>query len=85
MWRINMNIKVLGPGCMNCQTLEKRTMEAVKNLNIEAEIEKVTDYTQILSYGIVKTPGLLINSKIAVQSKVPTVEQLQEILVKHIN
>ena len=49
------------------------------------EVEKVTDYIQILSYGIVKTPGLLINSKVAVQGQVPTVEQLQEILAKHTN
>jgi len=80
-----MNIKVLGPGCMNCVTLEKRTAEAIKKLNIEAEIEKVTDYEQILSFGIVRTPGLLIENKIVVQGRVPTVEQIQEILKQHIN
>ena len=80
-----MNIKVLGPGCLNCVTLEKRTTEAIKKLNIVAEIEKVTDYDQILSLGIVRTPGLLINNKIAVQGRVPTVEQLENILKEHIN
>jgi small redox-active disulfide protein 2 len=75
-----MNIKVLGPGCMNCQTLEKRTKEAVKNLNVEAEIEKVTDTKQITSYGIMLTPGLIVDGKIVVQGKVPTVEQIQDIL-----
>ncbi len=78
-----MNIKVLGPGCMNCVTLEKRTSEAIKKLNLEAEIEKITDYDKILSYGIVRTPGLLIDNKIAVQGRVPTVEQIQEIIKQY--
>jgi small redox-active disulfide protein 2 len=78
-----MNIKVLGPGCMNCQTLEKRTKEAVKNMNVEAEIEKVTDTQQITSYGIMLTPGLIVDDKIVVQGKVPTVEQIQDILKQH--
>ncbi len=78
-----MNIKVLGPGCMNCQTLEKRTKAAVKNLNVEAEIEKVTDMQQITSYGIMLTPGLIVDDKIVVQGKVPTVEQIQDILKQH--
>jgi small redox-active disulfide protein 2 len=78
-----MNIKVLGPGCMNCQTLEKRTKEAVKNMNVEAEIEKVTDTLQITSYGIMLTPGLIVDDKIVVQGKVPTVEQIQDILKQH--
>jgi len=80
-----MTIKVLGPGCMNCVTLEKRTIEAIKKLNIEAEIEKVIEYDKILSYGIVKTPGLLIDNKIVVQGRVPTVEQLENILKENIN
>lgn len=78
-----MIIKVLGPGCMNCVTLERRTQEAIKKLNLEAEIEKVTDYDKILSYGIVRTPGLLIDDKIAVQGRVPTVEQIQEIIKQY--
>ncbi len=80
-----MNIKVLGPGCMNCQTLEKRTKEAVKNLGVEAEIEKVTDTKQITTYGIMLTPGLIVNDKIIVQGKVPTVEQIQDILKQQLS
>ncbi len=78
-----MNIKVLGPGCTKCVTLEKRTSEAIKKLNLESEIEKITEYDKILSYGIVKTPGLLIDNKIAVQGRVPTVEQIQEIIKQY--
>ncbi len=78
-----MNIKVLGPGCMNCKTLEKRTTEAIKDLNIQAEVEKVTGMQQITSYGIMLTPGLIVDGKIEVQGKVPTVEQIRDILKKH--
>ncbi|GAB4137485.1 MAG: thioredoxin family protein [Ignavibacteriales bacterium] len=73
-----MNIKVLGPGCSNCINLENRTREALKQLNLNAQIEKVTDYSEILSYGLVRTPGLIINNKIVVQGSVPTVEQLKD-------
>ncbi len=75
-----MNIKVLGPGCINCQTLENRTKQAVKRLNIEAEIDKITDPNQITVSRIMITPGLIVNDKIVIQGKVPTVEQIQEIL-----
>ena len=80
-----MIIKVLGPGCMNCITLEKRTKEAISLLKVDALVEKITDYSEILSYGIVRTPGLLIDGMVAVQGRVPTVDELQEILKKHIN
>lgn len=79
-----MNIKVLGPGCMNCITLEKRTTEALAQMNIQAEIEKVTDYSKILELGIVKTPGLIINNKIVVQGKVPAVDEIKEIIKQQI-
>ncbi len=75
-----MNIKVLGSGCINCITLEKRTSEAIKKLGIKAEIEKVTDFRQIASYGILRTPGIVIDEKIVIQGRVPTVEQIQEII-----
>jgi len=75
-----MNIKVLGPGCINCKTLEARTQEALNKMNIEASIEKVIDYSEMLSLGLVRTPGLVIDNKIVVQGFVPTVEQLQQII-----
>ena len=79
-----MNIKVLGSGCMNCITLEKRTAEAIKIMGIEAEIEKVTDFQQIASYGILRTPGIVIDEKVVIQGRVPTVEQIQEIIKQEI-
>jgi protein-disulfide isomerase len=52
-------------------------------MNVKAEIEKVTDTQQITSYGIMLTPGLIVDDKIVVQGKVPTVEQIQDILKQH--
>lgn len=78
-----MIIKVLGSGCINCSTLEKRTSEALQELNMEAVIEEVKDYQKIASYGIMRTPGLVIDEKVAVSGFVPTVEKLKEILLAH--
>lgn len=75
-----MNIKVLGPGCNNCKTLENRTVEALKALNITATIEKVVEYADIATYGIMRTPGLVIDGKVVIQGHVPAVENIKEIL-----
>ncbi len=75
-----MTIKVLGPGCMNCKTLEARTMDALAALNMTATVEKIVDYADIAAFGIMKTPGLVLDGKIVVQGHVPTVEKIIEIL-----
>lgn len=67
-----LNIKVLGPGCANCKNLEKLCNEAVQENNIDAQIEKITDYKDIMSYGIMSTPGLIINGKVVLSGKLPT-------------
>jgi small redox-active disulfide protein 2 len=78
-----MTIKVLGSGCVNCRTLEKRTIEALQELKMEAVIEKVEDYQQIASYGIMRTPGLVIEEKVVVAGTVPPVQKLKEILLAY--
>ena len=78
-----MTIKVLGPGCANCKTLERRTKEALQDLNINATIEKVEAYEKIASYGLMRTPGLVIDEKVVVAGFVPPVEKLKEILLAH--
>lgn len=78
-----MDIKVLGSGCMNCQTLEKRTYTALQELEIDASVEKVQDFQKIASYGIMRTPGLVIDGKVVVAGIVPTVTKLKEILQAH--
>jgi small redox-active disulfide protein 2 len=75
-----MIIKVLGSGCANCKTLESRTREALKQLGMDAMVEKVTDYQQIASYGIMRTPGLVIDEKVVLSGMVPPVEKLKEML-----
>jgi small redox-active disulfide protein 2 len=75
-----MNIKVLGPGCRNCRMLEERTHEALGELGLSAELEKVTDPTTIVGYGVMSTPGLVVDERVVVSGKVPTVRQLTELL-----
>lgn len=75
-----LDIKVLGPGCANCVRLEERTREAVDALGREAEISKVTAYDEIMNYGIMATPGLVVDGEVVVSGKVPSVRQLRGLL-----
>ena len=75
-----MTIKVLGPGCMNCRTLEMRTLEALGKMNIQAGVVKITDLNAIASYGVLRTPGLVIDEKLVWQGGVPTVDRITEII-----
>jgi small redox-active disulfide protein 2 len=72
-----MNIKILGPGCINCITLEKRTREAMQELGIVAEIEKLTDMRQIMQYPILSTPGLVINEKLVCSGRVSSKDEIK--------
>jgi len=76
-----LNIKVLGSGCTNCINLEKLCREVISENGIEAEIEKVTDYKDIMSYGIMSTPGLVINGKVVLSGKLPTKSTLSHWLM----
>ena len=67
-----LTIKVLGPGCANCQKLEAITKEAVSMMGMEAHIEKVTNYQDITKYPILATPGLVINEKVVCSGRIPT-------------
>jgi small redox-active disulfide protein 2 len=75
-----MTIKVLGPGCMNCRTLERRTIEALEQLGVQAKVDKVVDLHGIASYGVMRTPGLVIDEKLVWQGGVPTVERIKELI-----
>ena len=75
-----MIIKILGPGCTNCVNLERVTRQAVADLGIDAKIEKVTDYAAILGYGVMSTPGLVVDDKVVLSGRVPTATQVRELL-----
>lgn len=75
-----MQIKILGPGCRNCVTLERITREAAAELGIDAEIEKVTDYAAIAGFGVMSTPGLVVDGEVVLSGRVPTVGHVREIL-----
>lgn len=75
-----MKIKVLGPGCANCVNLERATREAVADLGIDAEIEKVTDYAAIVGYGVMRTPALVVDEKVVLAGRVPTPMKLRALL-----
>jgi small redox-active disulfide protein 2 len=76
-----MEIKVLGPGCANCFKMEELAKNAVKELGIEAKIEKITDIAQIAMHGILSTPGLIVNGKIKHTGKpLPGLEKVKELI-----
>jgi small redox-active disulfide protein 2 len=78
--QIVMEIKILGTGCPNCKSLEKVTREAVESLGINADISKVEDIMKIMEYGVMRTPGLVVNNKVVLSGKVPDKAEIQQIL-----
>lgn len=75
-----MHISILGSGCANCVTLERVTREAVAELGLTAEFEKVTDPGEIASYGVMRTPGLVVDDRLLLSGRVPTAAQVRELL-----
>lgn len=75
-----MHIKILGTGCPNCQNLEKNTKQALSELKMEAEVEKVTDMEKITSYGIMSLPAIMVDEKIISYGCVPKVEEIKDLL-----
>ena len=78
-----MTIKVLGPGCNKCKTLEKLTAEIVNNLGIQAEISKEEDIMKIMQYGIMNTPGLVINGQVVLSGRIPTSKELESLITEN--
>jgi small redox-active disulfide protein 2 len=75
-----MDIKVLGPGCNNCVRLEANTREALGALGRTASIDKVTDIGEIVGYGVMSTPGLVVDGTVVVSGRVPSVDDLKLLL-----
>lgn len=77
-----MIIKVLGTGCKNCKKTEENTKEALAELGIEATVEKVERMEDIIAYGVMKTPALVIDEKVVVMGRIPSVKDIKKILQK---
>jgi small redox-active disulfide protein 2 len=75
-----MIVKILGPGCNNCKNLERATREALDQLGLDATVEKVEDYPSIMGYGIMATPGLVVDDKVLVSGRVPKPAEIQQLL-----
>jgi small redox-active disulfide protein 2 len=71
-----LSIKVLGPGCPNCKHVEQLARKALDQLNVEATIEKVTDPAEIIDMGVMATPGLVIDDRVACKGRIPSLEEI---------
>lgn len=75
-----MIIKVLGSGCANCKKLEENTKKAVEELGIDVAIEKVSDFKDIMAYGVMKTPALVVDEKVKIMGRVPSPAEIKQYL-----
>ncbi|MEX0987663.1 MAG: thioredoxin family protein [Bacteroidales bacterium] len=78
-----MEIKVLGTGCPKCKALEKATREVISELGVEANIVKEEDIMKIMEYGIMHTPGLVIDGKVVMSGRVPSTKEIQQFITQN--
>jgi small redox-active disulfide protein 2 len=77
-----MDIKVLGTGCTKCKKLEELTREVVAEMGIEANIEKEENIYKIMEYGVMRTPGLVVDGKVVLTGRLPKTKELKELLTQ---
>ena len=75
-----MNIKILGSGCVNCKNLETNTRAALAELGLSVEIEKVTDPSEIVSWGVMSTPALVIDDEVVLSGRVAAPDQIKQLI-----
>jgi small redox-active disulfide protein 2 len=75
-----MKLQILGTGCAKCNALTMATEKAAQTLGVQYELEKVTDLNRIMSFGVMLTPALVVDGKVKVSGKVPSVEELKKLL-----
>ena len=73
-------IEILGTGCAKCKKLFEATQQAVKALGIEAEVVKIEDIQKIMGYGIMMTPGLVVDGEVKSVGKVPSLDELKKLI-----
>ncbi len=80
-----MNIKILGPGCAKCHELDKRTRGVVQELGLDADVEYIQDINEIIKYGILTTPGLVVNGKVVCSGHVPSKDEITRLLTSAVD
>jgi small redox-active disulfide protein 2 len=75
-----MDVKILGTGCVNCKNLETLTRNALDELGLDVEIDKVTDPGEIASWGVMSTPALVIDDDVVLAGRIPPPDQLKQLL-----
>lgn len=75
-----MNIKILGTGCPNCLKLEENTKQALVELKMEAQVEKITEIQDIMSYGVMSTPALVLDGEVVLAGQVASAEKIKQLL-----
>ena len=75
-----MEIRILGTGCSRCEELERKTINALAEMGQAADVQKVKDIKDIASYGVLSTPGLVINRKIKSSGRVPSTEEIKKMI-----
>jgi small redox-active disulfide protein 2 len=79
-----MEIKILGVGCPKCRSLEKAVVNCLAEMDIAADVAKVDDIDEIMKYGIMMTPGLVINGEVVLSGRVPATKELRVLLDKYV-
>lgn len=73
-----MVIRILGPGCPRCEEVAKRTIDVLAEMNVAADVQKVTDLKEIATYNVFTTPGLVINGKVKCSGRIPAKAQIKK-------
>ncbi|MDM8001339.1 MAG: thioredoxin family protein [Bacteroidota bacterium] len=77
-----MEVKILGPGCPKCKTLETMTREVVEKNGLDATVSKVDDIVEIMNYGVMITPALVIDGRVVLKGRIPSADELKKLLIK---
>jgi small redox-active disulfide protein 2 len=78
-----MEIKILGTGCPKCKSLEKLTREVVEKSGFQATITKVEEITEIMKYHVMATPALVVNEKVEIKGRVPSADEIKQVLSRY--
>ena len=78
-----MNIQVLGTGCPKCKALEKAVNDSVSELSLQADVNKVEDIMEIMQFGVMQTPALVINGKVVLSGRIPNSKELKNLLTNN--